>query len=101
MERTIEKGSSNGGTCRSLMSIFRRSRPAQAASTQPRPLVEVITSLVFTIPHGLVNFDYQERGERFGYEFTRHFGDAVCERHALSMKVHVVMMAFRGSTAVD
>ena len=53
------------------------------------------------IPPGLTSFDYNQRGGRFGYEFTRHFEDSDGDREALPVRLHVVMMAARGPTAVD
>ena len=64
-------------------------------------MVEVSTSPVSAISPGLTSFDYNQRGELFGYEFTRHFGDSDGDREALPTRVHVVMMAARGPTAVD
>ena len=90
-----------GSARRSLQSVFLASRAAQAGSSSPRPPVVVSTSALSAIPHGLVEFDYHRRGESFGYEFTRHFGELDDCRQATRLRIHVAILASRGVEAVD
>lgn len=91
----------SGGARRSLQSAFLSSRTAQTAGASPRPPAVVSVSPMSAIPPGLVSFDYHQRGERFGYEFTRHFGELDDSRPATPMRVHVVLLAARGAPAID
>lgn len=63
--------------------------------------MEICTSPLSVIPPGLVSFDYHMRGERFGFEFTRQFGDLDSEAAASRIRVHVMLLAFRGGEALD
>ena len=91
----------SGGARRSLQSAFLSSRTAQTAGASPRPPAVVSVSPMSAIPPGLVSFDYHQRGEHFGYEFTRHFGELDDSRPATPMRVHVVLLAGRGAPAID
>lgn len=92
---------SSSGARRSLQSAFLTSRVAQAAGASPRPPAVVSTSPLSSILPGLVSFDYHQRGERFGYEFTRHFGEPDDSRPASRLRIHVVLLSSRGAQAID
>lgn len=57
------------------------------------------------IPPSLVSFDYHERGQSFGYECTRHFGELDGElddsRPPTSLRIHVAILDSRGPSAID
>ena len=48
----------------------------------------------------MVTFDYDVRGEKFGYEFTRHFGDREEVGPPFEVRVHVALLATRGPKAL-
>ena len=50
---------------------------------------------------GLVSFDFDQRGERFGNEFTRHFGELDDSRLASRLRIHVVLLSSKGAQAID
>ena len=58
--------------------------------------MEVCTSPLSAIPPGLVSFDYSMRGERFGYGFTRCFGDQDVDALDSKIRIHVLLLG--GST---
>ena len=76
------------------------SRTLQADRSRPRPTVEVYTSPLSAIPPGLVSFDYLMRGERFGYGFTRFFGDHDADAMDSKIWVHVLLLATKGGEAL-
>ena len=90
-----------GSARRSLQSSFLASRAAQEGSSSPRPLVVISTSPMAAIPPRLVSFDYHQRGESFGYEFTQYFGELDDSRPATRLRVHVAILASRGASAID
>ena len=58
------------------------------------------TSPLSAVSPNLVSFDYEVRGEKFGYKFTRHFGDREEARPPSKMRVHVALLASRGAKAL-
>ena len=48
----------------------------------------------------MVNFAYDVRGEKFGYEFTRHFGDMEEVGPPSEIRVHVALLASKGPEAL-
>ena len=62
--------------------------------------MEVCISPLSAIPPGLVSFDYSMRGERFGYGFTRYFGDQDVDALDSRIRVHVMLLATRGGEAL-
>ena len=77
------------------------SRAAQAADSSPRPPAVVSISPVSAIPPGVVSFDFDQQGEWFGYEFTRHFGELDDSRPTSCLRIHVVLLSSRGAQAID
>ena len=47
-----------------------------------------------------MSFDYNMRGERFGYGFTRCFGDQDADAMDSKIRVHVLPLATRGGKAL-
>ena len=58
------------------------------------------TSSLSEVSPDLVSFDYEVRGEKFGYEFTRHFGDREEAGPPSEIRVHVALLASRGPEAL-
>ena len=58
------------------------------------------TSSLSEVSPDLVSFDYEVRGEKFGYEFTRHFGDREEVGPPSEIRVHVALLASRGPEAL-
>lgn len=63
--------------------------------------VEVGTSPISAIPLAFVNFDYHQRGEYFGYEFTKFSSDTEDNNEGWCMCIHVFILASQASTATD
>lgn len=53
-----------------------------------------------TVPLNLVSFDYIREGS-FVYEFSRHFGEEDCNRPATCLCIHAILLAKRGSEAMN
>lgn len=49
----------------------------------------------------MVSFDFDQRGEWFGYKFTRHFGELDDSRPTSRLRIHVVLLSSRGAKAID